>query len=140
MPLYLVHVDKQRSGDLGYLLCKDSHVHEPTILHATMAAKRLASLDCPHTTNLATTIHPPLELEVPLPMPPHVPAPAVFLGWQETSGWHETLGAPLALWTLTADIADHPAGSAVASATLRQAGYLVEEPPPPTPKEDTPPY
>ena len=50
--------------------------------------------------------------------------PATFLGWQHFPGQPS-----LALWQLTADIPGHPQSSTVTSTTLRDAGYIVEEPP-----------
>jgi hypothetical protein len=52
-------------------------------------------------------------------------APAVFLGWQEVPN-----GPPLALWNLTAPIPGYSVHSTVVSATLRAAGYRVEDPAP----------
>ena len=57
---------------------------------------------------------------------PTRPAPATFLGWQESSK-----GPPVALYNLVQDVPGHPKGSTVAAQTLRRLGFEPPEPPPP---------
>lgn len=47
-------------------------------------------------------------------------APAVYVGTQRVDGKDA-----FTLWTLTADIPGHPAGSTVSDVTLRKLGYEV---------------
>lgn len=56
---------------------------------------------------------------------PQPSCPAVWCGWQPGFGARPAVG----LWTLTVDLPDHPCHSTVTTATVRAAGYVVQEPP-----------